>query len=174
MHYTGVDVWAKWGIVTIDENRNIIKMLTIPKTKWEVDWLELAWLLYMLNWPIAIEDVHSIYWTSAKSNFNFGYIKWFKMACLIEKPVVLVQPKVWQKVARIEDDIVYKKLKPRKVKDTKATSLNSAQRLFPWVDWKLKGQRVQQDWLYDAWLMAYWLWFNNRPDRSVEELTKVL
>lgn len=173
MIYTGIDIWAKWGIVSINDKKEIVFMSWIPrckervKVKWKmkqkeiVNWFELRRMLSSLEWKIVIEDVHSIFWTSAWSNFNFWFIKWFKWACVCLKDSLMVTPKTWQKAVWDEDDIVYKKLTPRKVKDTKATSLKCAQRIFPWVDWKLWSQRSQQDWLYDSALMAYRLLLEN-------------
>lgn len=165
--YTGIDVWAKWWIVTINDNLEIVRMDNVPKTWWDVDWDKLKHILSLISRPVAIEDVHSIYWMSAKSNFNFWYIKWFKMACLTWKDVTLVQPKTWQKVARINDDIVYEKLEPRKVKDTKATSLNASKRIFGDVKWRISPQRTPQDWLYDSALIAYRLMKNKTKNVNI-------
>jgi len=174
MIYTWVDVWAKWWIVTINEDKEVIFMSWIPKykamvkVKWKmkekelVNRIELKWILDNIDWKICIEDVHSIFWSSAGSNFNFWFIKWFKWGCVCLKDALMVQPKTWQKAVWNQDDIVYKSITPRKVKDTKATSLKCAQRIFPWVDWKLWRQRSQQDWLYDSALMAYRLLQTNK------------
>lgn len=158
MRYTWIDVWAKWWIVTINDKLEVESMRTIPTNKEWVDREELKVRLDMLNWYIAIEDVHSIYGMSAKSNFNFWFIKWFKYACVADRDVELVAPKVWQKTAWDGNDIVYITKWNKQVKDTKATSLKAAQRIFPWVDWRVWRQRVQQDWLYDSALIAYWLY----------------
>ena len=157
MKYTWIDVWAKWWIVTINHKLEVEYMLNIPKHKWEVDWKTLAQFIYTIDNPVAIEDVKSIFWMSAKSNFNFWYIKWFKMACLVNKDVTLVQPKTWQKVAWNSEDIVRDESWKKRRKDTKETSLNASQRIFPWVEWRTWKQRVDQDWLYDSALIAYWL-----------------
>lgn len=156
--YTWIDVWAKWWIVTINDKLEVVYMQPVPRIKGEVDRAGLRKILEELEWPICIEDVHSIFGSSAWSNFAFWYIKWFMIACLQGKDFILVQPKERQKTAWCEDDIVYKKITPRKVKDTKATSLNAANRIFWNVDWKVWSQRSQQDGLYDAGLMAYFLY----------------
>jgi len=172
-YYTGIDVWWKWGVVTINDNCEVVSMYTIPSCPEGVDWVQLKLILEWIPWLSAIEDVHSIYWMSAKSNFNFWFIKGFKYSVLCDQDTVFVQPKTWQKTAWNGWDIVYKSVKPRKVKDTKATSLNAAQRIFPWVDWRVGRQRVQQDGLYDSALIAYRLMMQHKPERSITELTNV-
>lgn len=157
MFYTWIDVWEKWWIVTIDENTKVVAKLWIPHIWKDVDWYELQSILWDIYSLVAIEDVHSIYWMSAKSNFNFWYIKWFKVWCLPCLNVHFVKPKEWQKVVWEESDYVYQEDNPKR-KDTKKTSLNAANRIFPWVDWRNSiRQKKQQDWLYDAALIAYWL-----------------
>lgn len=164
-HFTGIDVWMKWGIVTIDENLNIINMWKMPvKDKLlDLDWLEDIYQNNNLGY-IAIEKVHALFGSSAKSTFNFWWIcgAIFWVFHNNHRWVVKVTPREWQKAAWDRSDIVYKQLEPRKMKDTKATSLKAAQRIFPGVEWKVWRQRVEQDWLYDSALMAYWLLTTNQ------------
>lgn len=115
---------------------------------------------------VVIEDVHAIYGSSAEGTFNFGFIKGFLVGMLVAHkiPYTLVQPKEWQGEIWINADMVvnYKKITQkngkvinRKETDTKATSINAAQRLFPSVDFR-KNERCRKvdDNKVDALLMA--------------------
>lgn len=117
------------------------------------------------NLVCVIEDVHSIFGSSAKSTFNFGFNKGYLIGLLAANkiPYVLVQPKEWQKVVWNNADMVvsYKQVKvkdkivSKKVVDTKATSINAAKRLFPMIDFR-KSERAKNidDNKVDATLMS--------------------
>lgn len=120
---------------------------------------------YNSNLVCVIEDVHSIYGSSAKATFNFGFNKGYLIGLLVANkiPYVLVQPKEWQKVMWTNADMVvsYKQVKvkdkvvSKKVVDTKATSINAAKRLFPTMDFR-KSERAKNidDNKVDATLMS--------------------
>lgn len=119
----------------------------------------------------VIEDVHSVYGSSAKSTFNFGFNKGYLIGLLAANkiPYVLVQPKEWQKEIWTNSDMVinYKKTLiidkktreekeiTRKEVDTKNTSINAAKRLFPHIDFR-KSDRCKNldDNKVDATLMS--------------------
>lgn len=117
------------------------------------------------NLVCVIEDVHSIFGSSAKSTFNFGFNKGYLIGLLAANkiPYVLVQPKEWQKVVWNNADMVvsYKqvnvkdKIVSKKVVDTKATSINAAKRLFPTMDFR-KSEKAKNidDNKVDATLMC--------------------
>ena len=117
------------------------------------------------NLVCVIEDVHSIFGSSAKSTFNFGFNKGYLIGLLAANkiPYILVQPKEWQKVMWSNADMVvtYKQIKikdkmvSKKVVDTKATSINAAKRLFPTIDFR-KSERAKKidDNKVDACLMS--------------------
>lgn len=117
------------------------------------------------NLVCVIEDVHSIFGSSAKSTFNFGFNKGYLIGLLAANkiPYILVQPKEWQKVVWNNADMVvtYKQIKikdkmvSKKVVDTKATSINAAKRLFPTIDFR-KSERAKNidDNKVDATLMS--------------------
>lgn len=117
------------------------------------------------NLVCVIEDVHSIFGSSAKSTFNFGFNKGYLIGLLAANkiPYILVQPKEWQKVMWTNADMVvsYKQVKAKdkvvskKVVDTKATSINAAKRLFPMIDFR-KSERAKNidDNKVDATLMS--------------------
>lgn len=117
------------------------------------------------NLVCVIEDVHSIFGSSAKSTFNFGFNKGYLIGLLAANkiPYILVQPKEWQKVVWNNADMVvnYKQVKNRdkivnkKEVDTKNTSINAAKRLFPTIDFR-KSERAKKidDNKVDATLMS--------------------
>lgn len=123
------------------------------------------------NLTCVIEDVHSVYGSSAKSTFNFGFNKGYLIGLLAANkiPYVLVQPKEWQKEIWTNSDMVinYKKTLiidkktreekeiTRKEVDTKNTSINAAKRLFPHIDFR-KSDRCKNldDNKVDATLMS--------------------
>lgn len=118
------------------------------------------------NAAVVIEDVHAIYGSSAKGTFNFGFIKGFLIGLLVAHkiPYTLVQPKEWQGYIWTNADMVVSnnkitqkngKVVNRRETDTKATSINAAQRLFPSVDFR-KSDRCKKidDNKVDALLMA--------------------
>ena len=130
--YIGCDVGVTGGISGIDDDGNIVFKERIPRIKTNVDLPALAKLFIhddFDNIYVAIEDVHSIYGSSAKSNFSFGQIKGIKIGIVtaLQLPYVLVQPKTWQKFIWVPSDKVVVGSKT----DTKATSLTPAKRLFP-------------------------------------------
>lgn len=121
----------------------------------------------------VLEDVHSVFGSSAQGTFNFGMSKGFLLGLLVAHkiPYVLVAPKDWQGDVWINADKEYttqkQKLKNggektvRKV-DTKTTSLNAALRLFPDVDFR-KSERCKKfhDGKVDSLLMAEYARRNN-------------
>lgn len=125
------------------------------------------------------EQIHAIFGSSAASTFEFGAADGALEAMLLllsavskrKFPVYSVQPKIWQKTAwkNIEvvkgDPIIDKGTKQQKVTkkgvlrfktDTKATSLNAAHALFPEVNFIPPRCRNEHDGLIDAALIAYW------------------
>ena len=117
------------------------------------------------NLVCVIEDVHSVFGSSAKSTFNFGFNKGYLIGLLAANkiPYVLVQPKTWQKEIWTNPDMVvnYKKVTikgkeiTKKEVDTKNTSINAAKRLFPHIDFR-KSERCKNldDNKVDATLMS--------------------
>jgi hypothetical protein len=84
---------------------------------------------YFKDVVIYYESVHSVFNSSAKSNFNFGGAVWSLEAifvCTLAEPT-LVQPKAWQKE-------MHKGIE--KNDDKKAMSLQAAQKLFPEMTFK--------------------------------------
>lgn len=81
------------------------------------------------NAKIFVEDVHSVFGSSAKANFNFGKSIGVIQAItkLSKNEVIYVTPKEWQKIIWEGEDT---ELKDNNRRDTKKTSLNSVKRIL--------------------------------------------
>lgn len=100
----------------------------------------------------VIEDVHSVFGSSAKATFQFGFNKGYLIGLLAANkiPYTLVAPKTWQKEMWENGDMVvsYKtitikgKQVTKKDVNTKQTSINCAKRLFPTLDFR-KSERAK-------------------------------
>ena len=141
--YLGIDVGEK-GFLTLNLG-NEFKFYSIKDN----DYYQLADILKEIkqsypNVICAMEQVHAIFGSSAKSTFTFGEINGLLKGLLIANkiPYHLVPPKVWQKEIWDNKDMVvtYKaitikdKQTTRKEVNTKQTSFNAAKRIFPAVD----------------------------------------
>lgn len=160
--FCGVDVGANGGVAVIKGDELILH--TIPKIGTVVDYASLSnifWNIAMEHGGtcsddvyVCIEDVHSIFGSSAKSNFSFGFIKGIKVGIVSSLPYKyeMVQPKVWQKEIWTHSDMV-KKANGRN--DTKKTSLLVAKRLFPEETFLATARcSVPHDGLFDSALIA--------------------
>jgi len=120
---------------------------------------------------IFIEDIHSLFGMSAKSNFSFGfgYGNLITTLDVFDLDYQKVTPKIWQKSVWNSKDIVRgepflnKKgiLKDGKI-DTKATSLNAVQRIYPDLNLLAsKRCRVPHDGIVDATLIMLYGYMQN-------------
>lgn len=141
--YLGIDVGEK-GFLTLNLG-NEFKFYSIKDN----DYYQLADILKEIkqsypNVICAMEQVHAIFGSSAKSTFTFGEINGLLKGLLIANkiPYHLVPPKKWQGEIWDNKDMVitYKaimikdKQTTRKEVNTKQTSFNAAKRIFPNVD----------------------------------------
>jgi len=162
--YIGIDPGKSGGIVAVSNGGTVIAKQSMPLLGDSLDVLAIYDLFTSLmvnyNPVVVLEDVHSIFGSSASSNFTFGYVCGAIEAIVLcqRMKLIKVQPKEWQKTAWVNSDIVYKPKKADQKKasiDTKATSLSAATRLFPNLDLR-KGERskIAHDGIVDALLMA--------------------
>ena len=111
---------------------------------------------------VVLEEVHSVFNSSAKSNFTFGGM-FYSALCLLHAKEIkheLVRPKAWQAEMWSNTDKIYKSGSKRI--DTKATSHLAAKRLFPSQDLfygdnetvKRGNRKNPHDGITDALLMA--------------------
>lgn len=156
MKFIGIDVGVNGGISIIDEDR-LLTTYTIPRVKTKVDLAALNDILADQGNSVyvCIEDVHSIFGSSAKSNFSFGRIAGVLLGMVVSQKLYryeLVQPKKWQKEIWTSQDMIKK---PNGRTDTKATSLLAAKRIFPGYDFTpTERARKPHDGLYDSALIA--------------------
>lgn len=161
MKVIGIDPWKKWGIAILIDGM-VQSLHAMPMVDTEIHTDVIIDIIERENPDIIlIEKVIGRWWWAANSIFKFGYdvgVLVSTCACAWYE-AVLIRPQEWQKKCWIEEDIVWEKSKSgRRKKNTKATSLNAANRIFGVTDsyWRTnKRQRIAQDWLYDASLIAY-------------------
>ena len=163
--YVGIDVGSNGGVFAFNDKGEVLIKEAVPQTKGGggVDYKKLYKILssvagYEVSLHVGIEDVHSLFGMSAKSNFSFGFIKGLKIGFLevLGYEYELVTPKNWQKRVWIDSDIVPKAT--GKGKDTKATSLNAAKRIFPLVDFRKSDRaKIPHDGIFDSALIAEYI-----------------
>jgi hypothetical protein len=174
--YIGIDVGKDGGFVTIDPNRCISTLATPttgPAAKKEINKQgikeffqeQIKTALTKHNGAqviVVIEDVHSIFGASAKSNFQFGRALGIVEGMIeaLEIQYYKVAPKKWQEVCFQGVPIIKKpgaKVEGRGGIDTKAMALIAAQRLYPKLDLR-KSQRAEKahNGIVDALLMAHY------------------
>lgn len=150
--YLGIDVGSK-GFITVN-SQNGMYFYSIEDN----DYYQLANILRDIkelypNIVCAIEEVHAIFGSSAKSTFSFGEINGLLKGLLIANkiPYHLVPPKKWQSEMWDNKDMVvtYKpitikgKQVMKKDVNTKQTSYNACKRIFPDIDLR-KTQRCKK------------------------------
>lgn len=162
--FAGIDPGADGAIVILNEDSEIVFKCVVPKIGNDYDKRKVIDILY--EYPIThaiLEDVHAFQLSGATSAFSFGRSKMlWEMALLATDTVhTLVQPKKWQQIwegVPIQYKPTTKKNKKGEMVykvDTKATSLLTAQRLFPKVDLRATERaRTPHDGIVDAALMA--------------------
>lgn len=162
--YIGIDPGKSGGIVAIHPDGVIL----VAKTPLVADEISIPGLLefldhYKLQNPVVvIEDVHSIFGTSAKSNFQFGRALGLVegLVAALQLPMVKVAPKTWQKIAFLGIPEQRKpSSKPGKLGplDTKPMALLAAQRLYPKVN-LLASERSKKphEGIVDSLLLAHY------------------
>lgn len=167
----GIDIGSK-GAICIMHDKKIVKVCAFPQIEGRPDLRGCYEILmpYTLRSDYkeihcVIEDLHSIFGTGAKSNFQFGWINGATEAILtsLNLSYTKVQAKKWQKelwegVRPVEIIVKGKKNKdgsPKYKVDTKATSLLAAKRLFPDQSFLASERsKVPHDGIVDSVLLA--------------------
>ena len=144
--YIGIDPGAKGSFcLLVPATKQVAFKPTTDKPMLILQWLHQIQKEYDLR-VICIEEVHSIYGASAKSNFNFGVNVGIVTAISSASgaSVDKVQPKAWQKVMGVKT----------KGKAIKKEVADICERLYPHVN--IRGKRGGLlDGLSDSLLIAH-------------------
>lgn len=145
--YIGCDPGMKGAICALGENRNIIFKDYTENTLDIARWLEDVKDSHEIQ-MCMIEDVHSIFGASAKSNFNFGKNTGILHGVIraLALPLDLIQPKKWQKAIGTK-----KKSGPELKKEIGSI----AQRLYPTAELHTPRGRLL-DGRADALMIAHY------------------
>ena len=168
--YIGIDVGKQGGIVAIYEGKVVLTEVMPVQDKYYLSG-DIRKIFENLkkeheNLLITIEDVHSLFTVSAKSNFQFGFgAGLIEGVCIgMGLPFMKVHPKKWQEYAwqgiqpvQHNTGKFTKQGGPKYKTDPKATSLIAAHRLFPSVD-LTKSVRAKKahEGIVDALLISYY------------------
>lgn len=130
--YIGIDPGSKGYITILGEGGDISFFSIADNTVLQVS----DFLAFFKGKEVhcVMEEVHAIFGSSAKATFAFGEIFGLLKGLLIanEIPYTLVPPKTWQKEIWTHSD----EEKDGNKINTKKTSINAAQRLYPRLDLK--------------------------------------
>lgn len=145
----GIDVGKQGAVVALYEDGKIeTSAMPLMKGEYDLQAIRKKIMSYAdFDTHIVIEDVHSIFGASAKSNFEFGVgVGMIRMAAAMAQiPFTLIQPKMWQKEIFVGIPVIKKPGKReegRGTLDTKAMALVAVQRLYPKLDLR-KSERAE-------------------------------
>lgn len=166
MAWIGIDPGKKGAIVRIGRKVHSWAMPLTPDGDIDIKELCSIFDTFTSRDKIAVELIHSIYGTGKGSMFTMGRGLGNIEAALVCSGLsfTFVRPPDWQSRMWIDKDEVWIKQKGKKDKrDTKATSLNAARRLYPKMDFRYadnetpgrgKQRTSIHDGLVDALLIA--------------------
>lgn len=174
--WLGFDVGKNGAICGITSHGEITTQV-MPLVNEEISLKTLSDILeiYSEEYDIVcgVEDIHSIFGSSAKSNFQFGRSLGILEGLLASKrlPFIKIAPKTWQKLcfmgvsetrklptAEQIANAAKKQKSPQGSIDTKAMALLAAQRLFPKETFLASSRsKKPHDGIVDALLIAYFL-----------------
>lgn len=164
-YYLGCDIGKNGAFALIREDNKFIFTFKLPVIGTEIDVNRITSYLRNFRGDIkqgVMEDVHSIFNVSAKSNFQFGRALGIIEGGFagFEIPFLKVAPKTWQKVAHLgipEIKLPLKVGQKNPSNDTKAMSLLAATRLFPTQDFlATEKSKKPHDGIVDALLIAHY------------------
>ena len=142
----GIDIGKNGAIVIQDLNSGDITKHIMPLISNEIDVKSLYDIFYKYKdkkCMCAMEDLHAIFGSSAKSTFTFGFVAGATEAIILSLgiPYIKVQAKIWQKEAfrgikeiRKPSTINKKGVEVKGRLDTKAMALLASKRLYPKFD----------------------------------------
>lgn len=168
MNFVGIDPGKDGGIAIIS-GRGMVGLHKLPRIGLDIDLAALATIFIKIRqhaasgaaYMGAIEQVHSIHGSSAKSNFEFGEsVGLLRMGLsMTEIQWEAVQPKTWQKELFEGITPAWTKNKEGKdVRDTKTMALIAITRLYPDVRLQATARSRNEDkGLVDALCIAHYL-----------------
>lgn len=138
----GIDPGAKGGVVALKDGHFLSKLIMPTKGDGTISSWHLGYYMSTISdlaknnnedLIIGLEEVHSLYGMSAKSNFNFGRNFQAPISVLdyLRLDWGFVKAKVWQKEIFGDMEVILNK---KGKKDTKAMSIKRAQELYPDAD----------------------------------------
>lgn len=152
-YYIGIDPGKCGFISIIDQNGKFVSAFPLLKNNKVVDVNEIVNNLFDLsvyedNCHVILEDVHSIFGSSAKSNFHFGWIVGLIEGVISSLGIsyTKIAPKTWQK--QMHQGIP-------KNDNKKVMSFMACHRIFPTVDLRRTEKcKNEDDNFADSLLMA--------------------
>jgi len=161
-YFCGIDIGLSGAIVIQNSFDNNVVIHVTPTIKNAPDYAKMAEILSYYRGKdchVVLENLHSIFGASAKSNFSFGSICGATEMALISNqiPYTRVQATDWQKLMfeGIKEVSKAKKTPTGKARrDTKAMSILACKRLFPKVSLIAPRCRTDHDGIADALLMS--------------------
>lgn len=151
--YIAIDPGVRGFVSIINKDGKFVKAFPLLKNTKIVDVVEISQNLFDLSiyegrCHVILEDVHSIFGSSAKSNFNFGWILGVIEGILstIGLPYTKVAPKTWQK-------LMYQGIP--KNENKKVMSIMACHKIYPTVNLKRTERcKNEDDNFSDSLLMA--------------------
>jgi len=164
MQYIGIDPGTQGALCSLNPGLKTCKFFNTPDSKLLSATLDetFTWLLSTstATTKAAIEDVHSIFGMSAKSNFQFGrnlaFVETIVHLLFRKDRITYVTPKVWQKGCGIEFTYPEAATPAEKAKIRKLTIAGKALELYP--DAQIYGPKGGlKDGRADALMIAHYL-----------------
>jgi len=133
--YIGIDPGAKGALCALSETGLISFIDYTEETGELAKWL-MPFIEHHKIEMISVEDVHSIFGASAKSNFNFGRNVGIIHGLIrgLNLPLNLVKPKEWQKEVGVKPALRTKPGETKVKRDIKKDVASIARRLYPGCD----------------------------------------
>lgn len=163
MYYIGIDPGLKGGIAIIDDDQNIVKVISMPvlksrkgRTQYDIHLIYHWFKRYQSTSIATIEKIQAMRLNGVIANKMSGYCEGiFDMLFLAQQiPYQVIPAKMWQKTI----------LKGINLKDTKLASISFVKRKYPLQSLRETERcRKDHDGMADAINIAlYGWWLNNK------------
>jgi hypothetical protein len=159
--FMGIDPGKDGGISYIEEDGEEKSSTVTPRIGKEYDLQQMVTILELMGPAhVVLENINSHSAKGRQGAFVMGKgVAYWEMALVaLRIPYTMVTPQAWQKVMWEGSPIQYKAQKTakgNKSKDTKATSMVAAKRLFPDFDFRKSDNATNlHDGMVDSMLIA--------------------